>query len=623
MESNTIKGKAKIIIERWLSDIIDGSKIDASDNLIEKGLSSIQIMQLSGKLKKNGIIVPFAKLIENPSKEKWFSLVDTAKIKEVNQAKKDSRKISEAFPLTDVQYSYFIGREDDQTLGGIGCHAYLEIDEEGLFINWDVRKSMFPIDMLNEMFSEFKEALNNLAILEANWNRIDFVPIKFEKIDRYKRSTTPNLKPTINGNDKSENDDKIEFYHKENEDIDDLDKTEILVHDICLIELKVKNIRKNRSLYEYNADSLTMAKIASKIRNKTNIPFEEILKTLLFEPTIENIAHFIKKYKENMDERESFQEQAEGSKFIYTKTYEDINNPYENKARIFIYGPFGNGEMYEDLANLLASQCQGKVLTMGIYNIDKFLEMDSERVVPYFSEECFKELNKTNIDSVQIIGYCFGGVVAMELTRLFLKKGINVMDFTIIEGGSAKEIKYDDLLLEIMFLQAFDVTLFDLGIKQTDLMEGIYNNADVTEVTLSDLISKLSNKNDINTLKSLQKEEQEERFDLYSNLINSKEHKKELSKSSLLESFKIYKTSLKAQNYQPDIFLRDFNYVIAKDNTGTYKNFDKILDNWTEILMGEINKKYTSGNHYSCVENNDHIPKLASLLAIPELAIRG
>lgn len=42
MESNTIKGKAKIIIERWLSDIIDGSKIDASDNLIEKGLSSIQ-----------------------------------------------------------------------------------------------------------------------------------------------------------------------------------------------------------------------------------------------------------------------------------------------------------------------------------------------------------------------------------------------------------------------------------------------------------------------------------------------------------------------------------------------------------------------------------------------------
>ena len=132
MESNTIKGKAKIIIERWLSDIIDGSKIDASDNLIEKGLSSIQIMQLSGKLKKNGIIVPFAKLIENPSKEKWFSLVDTAKIKEVNQVKKDSKKISEAFPLTDVQYSYFIGREDDQTLGGIGCHAYLEIDGEGI-----------------------------------------------------------------------------------------------------------------------------------------------------------------------------------------------------------------------------------------------------------------------------------------------------------------------------------------------------------------------------------------------------------------------------------------------------------------------------------------------------------
>lgn len=176
MESNTIKERAKIIIETWLSDIINGSKIEASDNLIEKGLSSIQIMQLSGKLKKNGIIVPFAKLIESPSKEKWFSLVDTAKIKEVNQVKKDSKKIGEAFPLTDVQYSYFIGREDDQTLGGIGCHAYLEIDGEGINPDrlnkaWNMLQYRHPMlrarfiedghqEILEEPYSESIEIFN-------------------------------------------------------------------------------------------------------------------------------------------------------------------------------------------------------------------------------------------------------------------------------------------------------------------------------------------------------------------------------------------------------------------------------------------------------------------------------
>ena len=31
------------------------------------------------------------------------------------------------FPLTDVQSAYLIGREQDQVLGGVGCHAYFEI----------------------------------------------------------------------------------------------------------------------------------------------------------------------------------------------------------------------------------------------------------------------------------------------------------------------------------------------------------------------------------------------------------------------------------------------------------------------------------------------------------------
>ena len=38
------------------------------------------------------------------------------------------RDMRKPFPLTDVQYAYWVGREDNQVLGGIGCHAYLEFD---------------------------------------------------------------------------------------------------------------------------------------------------------------------------------------------------------------------------------------------------------------------------------------------------------------------------------------------------------------------------------------------------------------------------------------------------------------------------------------------------------------
>ena len=119
----------KLIIEKWLKDTLKKSDIKENDNLIEKGLSSMQVMQLSGILKKEGLRISFAKLIEKPTLNSWFDLVANSKI--IKKHSKDNKKSNDgkdSFNLTDVQYSYFIGRSDDQTLGGVGCHAYIEID---------------------------------------------------------------------------------------------------------------------------------------------------------------------------------------------------------------------------------------------------------------------------------------------------------------------------------------------------------------------------------------------------------------------------------------------------------------------------------------------------------------
>lgn len=40
--------------------------------------------------------------------------------------------MKQPFPLTDVQYAYWVGRDEEQALGGIDCHAYLEFDGENI-----------------------------------------------------------------------------------------------------------------------------------------------------------------------------------------------------------------------------------------------------------------------------------------------------------------------------------------------------------------------------------------------------------------------------------------------------------------------------------------------------------
>lgn len=133
MEFSNVRKEAKLLVEDWLKSIFVGMKILEDENLIEKGLSSIQVMQLSGKLKKLGIRISFAELMDDPSLFKWLELIDNSKVKNDKNMKSSIIKSNDnKFELTDIQYSYLIGREDDQVLGGVGCHAYLEIDGENI-----------------------------------------------------------------------------------------------------------------------------------------------------------------------------------------------------------------------------------------------------------------------------------------------------------------------------------------------------------------------------------------------------------------------------------------------------------------------------------------------------------
>ena len=133
MEQYKIRQQAIQLLNEVLQADLDGFKPLGKDNLIEKGLSSIQIMQIVSKLKKLGIKLSFAKLMENPTLEDWIRLIEKANIKNIDKKTESREKnISEEFPLTDVQYAYFVGREEDQVLGGVGCHAYFKLMDKRL-----------------------------------------------------------------------------------------------------------------------------------------------------------------------------------------------------------------------------------------------------------------------------------------------------------------------------------------------------------------------------------------------------------------------------------------------------------------------------------------------------------
>ncbi|MGE2731673.1 amino acid adenylation domain-containing protein [Mycolicibacterium vaccae] len=113
---------------------VDPADLDPEADLIASGLDSIRMMTLSGRWRRRGVDVGFAALAANPTVAAWTELLsatqppgDTAQ-PETTGVDTDS----DTFPLAPIQHAMWIGRDDEQQLGGVAGHLYVEFDGAGV-----------------------------------------------------------------------------------------------------------------------------------------------------------------------------------------------------------------------------------------------------------------------------------------------------------------------------------------------------------------------------------------------------------------------------------------------------------------------------------------------------------
>jgi mycobactin phenyloxazoline synthetase len=104
--------------------------IDPEGDLIGQGLDSIRMMALAGRWRRLGFAVDFAKLAAAPTIGAWLELMsDVADVAAPETPEPRSGDAShEPFPLAPMQHALWVGRQDNQWLGGVAGHLYVEFD---------------------------------------------------------------------------------------------------------------------------------------------------------------------------------------------------------------------------------------------------------------------------------------------------------------------------------------------------------------------------------------------------------------------------------------------------------------------------------------------------------------
>ncbi|MDF5758243.1 amino acid adenylation domain-containing protein [Spongiactinospora sp. TRM90649] len=123
-----------------LTDLL-GERVEPGDNLIELGMDSIQLMGLTGRLRRRGIEVGFAELAGRPTLAEWWELLaERGAIEAETPAETPVETLVEIqpgsetpepdgpFPLALMQHAYWIGRDAGQALGSVAAHLYVELD---------------------------------------------------------------------------------------------------------------------------------------------------------------------------------------------------------------------------------------------------------------------------------------------------------------------------------------------------------------------------------------------------------------------------------------------------------------------------------------------------------------
>ncbi len=105
-------------------------------NLIQLGLNSIRMMALAGGWRKGGLDISFAQLADAPTVESWHGLLGAQESRTAEPAAPaaPAEPVGEEapFPLATMQHAYWVGRSDEQELGGVAAHLYVEFDGRAL-----------------------------------------------------------------------------------------------------------------------------------------------------------------------------------------------------------------------------------------------------------------------------------------------------------------------------------------------------------------------------------------------------------------------------------------------------------------------------------------------------------
>ncbi|BBB92143.1 MAG TPA: non-ribosomal peptide synthetase [Methylomusa anaerophila] len=395
--------------------------------------------------------------------------------------------------------------------------------------------------------------------------------------------------------------------------------------------LGIPGIGRLQSFYDHGADSLIMAQVAGKLREKCaadpsprEIPYDALLRQMLNYPTVAALAEFIRFYSQAAGRTPDAllpELRSTSGNAVVTAYGGGGTGP----LRVVFHAGLGTMNSFHLLLEHFKLHNIGPVIGITVADPETYCEFEPSGLIEQIADDYARCLWASGHTQMQLIGYSLGGFIAVEVARRLVEQGLHVSDLVLIDSHPVLFDVDDDLVIELLFIPNLHITLEQAGfggVDSADLVRGLLhifesNNKSVpkgSSCTIGgdeglDKVGKLFRR-----LASLS---MRERFKAYSDAV-AKITGEQMPVEMAEGLYKVYRQSFKAARFTPPPYMGNIRFLLALEPFSILPDTAEMtLDFWREVCLDEFEVTEIRGNHLSCIEEEPNATNLAKLISAP------
>jgi pyochelin synthetase len=399
------------------------------------------------------------------------------------------------------------------------------------------------------------------------------------------------------------------------------DALEQLVGQYWAEALGIKQIGLDQDVYNLGADSLIMARLAGKLRQVLasdpwqlgDIPFDALLRHMLNGPTVRALANAIRTQHAPLQPEPSSAMSSQSSDLVEKDGRAEGSNailmPFgggtEGPLRVVFHAGLGTMDCFRPILAELEKNPRGPAIGIVIADTAKYCTLSPEHAVEQMADDYAHRLLSTGHSRFQLIGYCLGGLFAVEVARRLSEQGAEIEDLALISSHPVLFDVQDDLMIESLFIPNLHITLSQAGFGEVDgdaLVNGFMQVLEQHHGCIPpNALAQLPG-NAGAFFQQMQALTIEERFERYVAGIASSSGQK-MPAEMALGLFRVFRQSFHAAHFTPSAYVGDIRFMLPTQGSGFAPGMDdSTLNFWREVCLGDLQVIPIDGNHFSCID---------------------